>query len=74
MTEFQWKVYQDRRECYFSRTKLFGGKWSGSPWDIWSPQIRRSCNILTRKGYFTVDEAGYYHISEPLQRSDKTGE
>ena len=62
MTDFQWKVYQDLRDGYFSRTSIHGGRWTGSPWDIWRPQIRRSCNILVRKGYFRIDEAAYYHI------------
>ena len=71
MTEFQWGIYRDLRDGRFHNTKYHGGSWNGSPWDIWVPQVRRSCNILVRKGYFTVDAAMYYHISEPLQRSDK---
>ena len=71
MTEFQWKVYQDLRDGYFHRLSKFGGRWGGSPWDIWTPHIRRACNILVRKGYFTVDEAMYYHISAPSKEGSK---
>ena len=74
MTEYQWKVYQDLRDGFFSRTMGVGGRWTGSPWEIYGPHIRRACNTLVRNGYFTVDEAGYYYISESLPSSDDSAE
>ena len=63
LTEYQWNVYQDRRDEQFTRTKYHNGRWTGSPWDIYSPQLRRACNILVQKGYFTIDEAMRYYIA-----------
>ena len=70
MTEYQWKLYQDLRDGYISRISFCDRPWNGSLWDLLNPNARRSANILVRKGYFTVDQAGYYYISK--SRIDKS--
>lgn len=64
MTKYEWEVYQDLRDRYFHRMSKIGGRWTGSPWELWMPHQRAACNRLVKKGYFTVDEAMYYHIRE----------
>ncbi|GAF92729.1 unnamed protein product [marine sediment metagenome] len=66
MTDFQWNVYQDRRDEYWHRTYSIGSRWNGSPWEITGSHVKRACNTLVRKGYFIIDPAGHYHLSEGL--------